>query len=115
MGVSISCEIGTTSSTATLASLGIPAPLTTFTKGIKTIMSDGTIVYRGWQSTRWHWGFLGQAHIETLRAYSGTVYIITPNITRTNYILYTGIISFPEDESGTGFDIDFTHLVEVVA
>jgi len=117
MGVSVSCEIGTTlGGLATLTSLGVSSPLAGPLIYAETkTMAGGNIVRRGFRYVDWEWkGFLSQTEIDILRVYDNgaPIYISTPINNGRTYDAFVCTLNWPEDESGTAFKIRFTQLVE---
>jgi hypothetical protein len=117
MGVSVSCEIGTTlGGLATLTSLGISSPLASYRPQSEIVkMAGGNVVRRGFPTARWEWKYLSQAEIDILRTYctggSASIFIATPINDGRAYDDFEGVMVWPEDETGTNFILDFTHLV----
>jgi hypothetical protein len=60
-------------------------------------IGDGTTKNFGWLQQEWHWDVLTEAQCADLRAFIGSVNILTRNNAGT-FVEYTGIMEWPERE-----------------
>jgi len=119
MGVTTTCEIGTTyGGMVTLASLGIPGPVTSYRPSSDRVRTaSGLLHERGWATAEWRFPLLTQAQIEALRDIVGNnasaaVFIKTPINEDRAPTVFECVVDWPEDETGTAFRLSFVALVE---
>lgn len=112
--------IGSTSTTTTLATLGVPDPKSPFSfYADESQMASSKWVGRGLPIITWRWGYLTQTQRNALRAYctgiSATVYIDTQeNDNSDAYKRYKCTMKWPNDEEREAtkrvpFVLTFTH------
>jgi hypothetical protein len=97
--------IGTTTSTSTLASLGVVDPKSPMQYYVEyRRMADGTQVGRGLPIIVWQWGYLSRAQRDALRAFcsdvTAWVYIDTrENNSADAFAQYKSLVTWPLEES----------------
>lgn len=119
-----SFEIGTTSSTTNIESLGTPLlpPRSTFSEFSQDIpLADGSVRGGGWTAATWTWDYLTQAQWTQLLVYisgkSADLYIVTKTDHET-FVKYSCVgvrPSAPERRNGLvfGVTVEWRKLVAV--
>jgi hypothetical protein len=114
--------IGTTSTTATLASIGLINPQSDFFEYVESVeLANGKTRGFGLPYVEWHFGYMTAAQYDVLRGYcagsSVDIYIDTPD-KNNDFKRFSGKLKLPQMFSvraGRRLDvpIKITHLVEI--